>query len=138
MYQLTLSSRKQLERASLRAQAEKPRIEEVGIGVYKVWSSDPARPWHWYTTGVERNADGTLTVCCTCPTQNHFCKHASAILPHYLMRERLVAEEVDWRARMQEMSDAEWSEVELRAESEAILDSVREMLERDRLDVFGY
>jgi hypothetical protein len=144
MYELTVRSRKQLERATLRSQARKPKIEEVSFGIYKVWSTNPRTPDTYYSVGIEPAQDGTgYDVCCTCPTQPHldkktgelvecFCYHVTSALPHYQMREREYrAEEI----RMQEaqvMTDAEWEEVELRADTAQMLDDVREMLERDR------
>lgn len=88
MYALTLNSRKQLERASLRAQAQKPRIEEVEFGVYNVWSTDPKKPGKFYIAGIQPAEKGGWEVTCGCPTQNAFCKHVAAVMPHYLMRVR--------------------------------------------------
>lgn len=87
MYQLTLKVKSQLENATRRAQAQKPRIEEICFGMYKVWSSNPqiVAP---YSVGIEPAQDGGYTACCSCPTQNYFCKHVAAIFPHYLMREK--------------------------------------------------
>jgi hypothetical protein len=84
MYALTVTSRKQLERATLRAQAEKLRMEEVVFGIYKVWGSTG----NLYLIGIEPAIDGGYDVCCTCPTQNTFCKHVSTVMPHYQMREK--------------------------------------------------
>jgi hypothetical protein len=101
MYQLTVTTKKQLERATLRAQAEKLHFEEVVFGIYKVRGSTG----NFYSTGIERAASGEgYEVCCSCPTQNAYCKHVSTVFPHFLMRE----------------------------------DDVRALLEKDRLDVFGY
>jgi hypothetical protein len=86
MYALTVSTQKQLERATLRAQAQKPKIEEIAFGMYKVWSSNPQTPWLTYSTGIEAAPDGGYSVCCSCPTKNYFCKHLAAIFPHFLMR----------------------------------------------------
>lgn len=137
MYELTLRSRKQLERATLRAQAEKPKIEEVYFGGYKVWSSDPATPWKSYSTGVSRNIEGNLDVCCSCPTQKYFCKHAAAIVPHFLMREKEIKAEEVRMAQAQTLSDAEWEEIELASETAQMIEEVEAMLAKDRLDVFG-
>lgn len=84
MYALTVTSRKQLERASLRAQAEKLKMEEVVFGIYKVWGSTGKL----YLVGIEPAATGGYDVCCTCPTQNTFCKHVSTVMPHYLMKKQ--------------------------------------------------
>lgn len=87
MYELTVNSKKQLERATLRAQAEKPKILEVGIGMYKVWSTNPATPGQFYFTGANPAPDGSgYEVYCNCPTTRFLCKHVAAIFPHYLMR----------------------------------------------------
>jgi multidrug efflux pump subunit AcrA (membrane-fusion protein) len=87
MYELNVNSRKQLERASLRAQAQKPRIEEIALGMYKVFSTNPATPYNSYSTGIFPAKDGNgYDVVCSCPTQRVVCKHAAAIFPHYLMR----------------------------------------------------
>lgn len=88
MYELNVNTRKQLERATLRAQAQKPKIEEIGFGMYKVWSSNPETPWLTYSTGIEPAPDGKggYAVCCSCPTTRFLCKHVAAIFPHYLMR----------------------------------------------------
>jgi hypothetical protein len=137
MYELTLKNRKQLERASLRAQAEKPKIEEVYFGAYKVWSSNPATPWLFYCTAFERNVEGDLNVVCSCPTQKTFCKHVAAAVNHFLMREKEFKAEEARMLAAQEMTDSEWGQVELRAESEMMIQEVEAMLEKDRLDVFG-
>jgi hypothetical protein len=135
MYQLTVTSKKQLERATLRAQAEKLHFEEVVFGIYKVRGSTG----NYYSVGIEASASGKgYEVCCSCPTQNTYCKHVSTVFPHFLMREQEIKAEEARMTQAQELTDAEWAEVELRAESEAILDDVRAMLEKDRLDVFGY
>lgn len=69
MYELNVNSCKQLERANLRAQAHKPKIESVGYGMYKVWSTNPSTPYQTYSTGIERAKDGYgYDVCCSCPT----------------------------------------------------------------------
>jgi hypothetical protein len=87
MYELNITSRKQLERASLRAQAQKPRIEEIALGMYRVWSTNPTTPYNSYSTGIFPAKDGNgYDVCCSCPTQRTFCKHVAAVFPHYLMR----------------------------------------------------
>jgi hypothetical protein len=92
MYELTVNSRKQLERATLRAQSQKPRIEEVGIGMYKVWSSHATQPGDFYYTMINPAPDGQgYEVQCSCPTTRFLCKHVAAIFPHYLMRERQFA-----------------------------------------------
>lgn len=153
MYQLTVKSKKQLERATLRAQAQKPRIEEIGYGLYKVWSTNPATPWKYYNTGIEAALNGGYTVYCNCPTQPRldrvtgemkdcFCKHTAAAFPHFLMREKQYAAEpvlvAATAAQVQEMSDQEWASVELSAEGAAVVDDVEAMLEKDRMDIFGY
>jgi uncharacterized Zn finger protein len=128
MYELTLTSRKQLERATLRAQAEKPRIEEVVFGIYKVTGSSG----NLYLVGIEPAKCGEgYDVCCSCPTQKTFCKHVASVMPHYLLREKEMNQ-------AQTLTEQEWAEVELASETEAILDDVRALLEKDRLDVFGY
>lgn len=161
MYELTLKSRKQLERASLRAQAQKPRIEEVYFGAYKVWSTNPATPWKTYSTGIEPAPDGEgYTVCCSCPTQNYFCKHVAAVFPHYLMREKQEQGQVEAPATAQEpvaplplgcttcgaveanvfLTGGErlcWDCLKERAETEAMLEEVERMLAKDRQDIFG-
>jgi hypothetical protein len=119
MYQLTLKTRKQLERATLRAQAEKLKMEEVTFGIYKVWGSTG----NLYLLGIEPAKDGGYDVCCTCKTQNTFCKHLSTVMPHYLMKEK---EQLDWEA------------IEEAAENAAMLEAVEEMLRQDRMDVLGY
>lgn len=92
MYQLTVTSKKQLERATLRAQAQKPRIEEIGYGMYKVWSTNPETPWKYYNTGIEAAQGAGYTVYCNCPTQPRldrmtgemkdcYCKHVAAAFP---------------------------------------------------------
>jgi uncharacterized Zn finger protein len=127
MYELTLKSRKQLERATLRAQAEKLHIEEVSFGIYKVNGSTG----NLYLVGIEPAKSGEgYDVCCSCPTQHYFCKHVASVMSHYLMREKEMNQ-------AQTLTEQEWAAVELRAESEMILDDVRALLEKDRLDVFG-
>jgi hypothetical protein len=91
MYQLTVSTRRELERATLRAQAQKPRISETVFGIYKVWSSDLTKV-EPYLVGIEALEDGGFEVCCSCPTQRYLCKHVAAVFPHYLMR---LKEQVD-------------------------------------------
>src|SRR5947207_3296317 len=90
MYELTVKTRRDLERATLRAQSQKPRIEEVAFGIYKVYSTNPATPWMTYFTGIEPDPDGEggYSVCCSCPTPRFLCKHVSACFGHYLMREK--------------------------------------------------
>lgn len=89
MYELNVNSRKQLERASLRAQAQKPKFEVVGYGMFKVFSSDPTTPWKSYSTGIEAAKDGNgYDVCCSCPTQRTYCKHVAAVFPFFLMTEK--------------------------------------------------
>jgi hypothetical protein len=124
MYALTLKTRKQLERATLRAQSQKPRIEEVVFGIYKAWSTNPKTPDTYYSVGIEPAQYGGYDVCCSCPTQKFFCKHVAACMPHYQMREK---EQPDWQA------------IEEAAETEAMHDAIREMLqaEKDKLDIFG-
>ncbi len=102
MYELTVKTRRDLERATLRAQAQKPRIEEVAFGMYKVWSSDPTTPWKYYSTGIEQapNGCGGYSVCCSCPTTRFLCKHVASIFPHYLMREKQEAVPVEYTAEM--------------------------------------
>ena len=120
MYELTVKTRKQLERATLRAQAEKPRIEEVSYGIYKVWSTNPAKPDTYYSVGIEPAKTGEgYDVLCTCPTQPRidrktgeikdcFCKHVAACMPHYQMKEReYKAEEARMAARTQPVEDPE-------------------------------
>jgi hypothetical protein len=85
MYELTVKTRRELERATLRAQTQKPRIQEVDLGIYKVWSSNPAITAP-YLVGLEALEDGGYDVCCSCPTQRYLCKHVASCLPHYIMR----------------------------------------------------
>jgi hypothetical protein len=103
MYELNVNSRKQLERASLRAQAQKPRIEEIALGMYKVFSTNPATPYNSYSTGIFPAKDGNgYDVVCSCPTQRVVCKHAPPIFPHYLMMRRkskLTRKPPKWRPR---------------------------------------
>jgi hypothetical protein len=81
MYELTLKSRKQLERATLRAQAEKLHIEEVSFGIYKVNGSTG----NLYLVGIEPAKSGEgYDVCCSCPTQQLFlqaCGQRDVTLP---------------------------------------------------------
>jgi hypothetical protein len=137
MYQLTVTARKQLERANLRAQAKKPKIEEIAFGMYRVWSTNPATPWQAYATGIEAAKDGGYLVYCSCPTQHAFCLHVAAAFPHFLMREKEMKAETERMAQAQELTDSEWEEIELRAETAQMIEEVERMLEKDRLDVFG-
>jgi hypothetical protein len=135
MYQLTVTTRKQLERATLRAQSEKLHFEEVVFGVYKVRGSTG----NFYSTGIEAATDGEgYDVCCSCPTQKTFCKHVSTVFPHFLMREKEIKAEEVRMVQAQELTDSEWEEIELRAETAQMIEEVERMLEKDRLDVFGY
>lgn len=90
MYSLTVTNRKQLERATLRAQSQKLKMEEVSFGIYKVWGSTGKL----YVAGIEPSATGNgYDVCCSCPTQApDFCKHVSTVMPHYQMREKEMGE----------------------------------------------
>jgi hypothetical protein len=131
MYALTVTSRRQLERASLRAQAQKPRIEEKEFGIYNVWSTDPKRPDAFYFIAIQPARGGGYEVACGCPTQKYFCKHVASVFPHYLMREKQQELARTATAQAQQMNDSEWAAVELSAETEDILDAVREMLAND-------
>jgi hypothetical protein len=136
MYELTVSSRKQLERASLRAQAQKPKIEEVGLGMYKVFSTSPATPFTSYATGIFPAKDGNgYDVVCSCPTQRVVCKHAAAIFPHYLMRLKQFAdcelEVPTFEAQVQEIKDI------CAATTTTLVEYTAEMEAKDKADLFG-
>lgn len=117
MYTAIVKSRKQLERASLRAQAQKPRISEQEFGHYSVYSTNPATPLKSYDTGIQRLDDGTYEVICFCPTQPRldrktgemkdcFCKHAASVFPHFLMREKQQAALVAAQAQVKTLTAA--------------------------------
>jgi hypothetical protein len=120
MYELNVKTRRDLERATLRAQAQKPRIEEVAFGMYKVWSTNPETPWIYYSTGIEAAPvrEGGYSVCCSCPTTRFLCKHVAAAFPHFLMREKEYNQPTE-------------------AASEAAPVYTAEMEARDRSDLFG-
>lgn len=133
MYELTVKTRRDLERATLRAQSQKPRIEEVAYGIYKVWSTNPATPWKTYSTGVEPAQDGQggYDVCCSCPTTRFLCKHVASIFPHYLMREKEYNQPVEAAPVLDMVEYASIPHInELPAYTE-------EMAARDRADLFG-
>jgi hypothetical protein len=134
MYSLTVTSRKQLERASLRAQAQKPRIEEIEFGIYNVWSTDPKRPDAFYFIAIQPARGGGYEVACGCPTQKYFCKHVASVFPHYLMREKQQELARTAIAQTQQMTDSEWEEIELKAETAQMIEDVERMLEQDRFD----
>jgi hypothetical protein len=53
------------------------------------------------------------------------------------MREKEMKAETERMAQSQELTDSEWEEIELRAETAQMIEEVERMLEKDRLDVFG-
>jgi hypothetical protein len=105
MYELTVKTRRDLERATLRAQAQKPRIVEVAYGMYKSWSTNPATPLDFYYTGIEAASDGCggYSVCCSCPTTRFLCKHVAACFPHFLMREQQELAPADFAGQVKEI-----------------------------------
>ena len=135
MYELSVSNRKQLERATLRAQARKPKIEPVGYGMYKVWPTNPASPYQTYCTGIERAKDGNgYDVCCSCPTTRALCLHVSACFPHFLMTEKQEQTEPDPAGLVvQGVITTSMQEIE------NLIEQAKEAsFEQDHEDIFGY
>jgi hypothetical protein len=151
MYQLTLKAKSQLENATRRARIQKPRIEEICFGMYKVWSSNPLITVP-YLTGIEAVQDGGYKVCCNCPTQCFLCKHVVSIFPHYLMREKQEQGQVPASVKdnfiCQDCGDLAtvWTGKEAlcwpcllhRAEAEAEKEAHQAMIEKDHDDLFGF
>ena len=136
MYELNVNSRKQLERASIRANSRKPKIEEIALGMYRVWSTNPATPYVQYATGIFPAQDGQgYDVCCNCPTQRAVCLHVAACMGHYLMREKqFAAAEIEvptFEAQVNEIKDI------CAATMTTLTEYTAAQAERDRADLFG-
>ncbi len=142
-----------LARAIEKAKQEKPLVKKTTTyGVYEVRSSSNKSLWYKVTCN-----SATKEIKCNCPATKP-CFHIAAVAPihSWIARQRqeqvkAEADTANWptpaasseipaffSTEAGERAAQEWESVEINSETEAILDEVRVMLERDRVAVFGY